>query len=216
MIQRTIKILGYTPFIFLANGYWMLSNRQIFENIINQITHSSENMNSAHDFRSMLQLTTATPMLAISITILMIATLRTCCNEKMRKMGYDISSTTFEVQENLPNFYEAVKLSETSWFVAESRYLRYNYNFSFASNTMITRLEKEKFVPKKAIQGLAWYNILFNPAYARAFNYVSVDTPNREKMIGDIDGGCDQSDLVALIINLGFLRHAKDFEFRAG
>ena len=130
-------------------------------------------------------------MLAISVAIFLIATLRAFCSEKMRKMGYDISSTTLQVNENLPNFFEAVKLSDTSWFVAESRYLRYTYNFSFANKPMIDRMDNEKHVPKKAVQGLAWYNILFNPAYAHDFNYVPVNTPNREKMINDIDGGCD-------------------------
>lgn len=35
MTINAINVLSYAPVLFLFNGYWMLSNRQIFENIIN-------------------------------------------------------------------------------------------------------------------------------------------------------------------------------------
>lgn len=41
MTVNTMKLLSYTPILFLFNGYWMLSNRQIFENIINRIEYST-------------------------------------------------------------------------------------------------------------------------------------------------------------------------------
>ena len=36
MTKNAMNLLSWTPFIFLLNGYWMLSNRQMFENIVNQ------------------------------------------------------------------------------------------------------------------------------------------------------------------------------------
>lgn len=66
-------------------------------------------------------------------------------------------------------------------------------------------------MPKKAITGLAWYNILANPHYAQAFNYVSVGQANRTKLIKDAvwdDKYHDeQSDLVCALINLAYLRY---------
>ena len=35
MTVNAMNYLSYAPAVFLFNGYWMLSNRQIFENIIN-------------------------------------------------------------------------------------------------------------------------------------------------------------------------------------
>lgn len=42
-------------------------------------------------------------------------------------------------------------------------------------------------VPKKPIQGIAWYNLMANPMYVRAFNYIEIDVPNRENLIVDGD-----------------------------
>ncbi len=63
------------------------------------------------------------------------------------------------------------------------------------------------------------YDILANPDYADAFNYVATDIPNRSDYIIDDDEDEDnddaQSDLVRVVLNLGFLtrRQAKKFAF---
>ena len=35
MTVNAMTILSYTPIIFLLNGFWMLGNRQMFENVVN-------------------------------------------------------------------------------------------------------------------------------------------------------------------------------------
>ena len=61
-------------------------------------------------------------------------------------------------------------------------------------------------MPVRPISGPAWYNILSNPAYARDFNYIAVDTPHRSTLIIDEDSddenNCEQSDMVDILINL--------------
>ena len=42
MTVNAMKLLSYTPILFLFNGYWMLSNRQIFGNVVNSLTYSTE------------------------------------------------------------------------------------------------------------------------------------------------------------------------------
>lgn len=74
------------------------------------------------------------------------------------------------------------------------------------------KLDREKIVPKKPMQGLPWYNILCNPAYVSDFSYFSVDMPNRNTFIVDDDSDeendCEQSDIVCILINLAYLRHS--------
>jgi len=41
MTVNAMNLLAYTPIMFLMNGYWMLSNRQMFENTINSLTYST-------------------------------------------------------------------------------------------------------------------------------------------------------------------------------
>ena len=47
----------------------------------------------------------------------------------MNKWGFTMSSNEIEVDENLPNFFEAVKLSDADWVVYENSNLRDNYGF---------------------------------------------------------------------------------------
>ena len=48
----------------------------------------------------------------------------------MNKWGYVISKREIVVDENLPNFFEAVTLSESEWIIAENQNLRKVYGFN--------------------------------------------------------------------------------------
>lgn len=45
---NAFKMLKYAPLFFIANGFWMLSNKQIFDNIWNYIATSNDTMLSNH------------------------------------------------------------------------------------------------------------------------------------------------------------------------
>ncbi len=115
------------------------------------------------------------------------------------KNGYAISNQVISVDENLPNFFQAVKLSDADWMVFENKNMRENYGFNFIPETVEKRLDDWQLA-KKPIQGVAWYNILANPSYARMFNFIEVNVESREDLIvdGDEDEGndCEQSDMV--------------------
>lgn len=76
--------------------------------------------------------------------------------------------------------------------------------------------------PKKSIQGIAWYNVLANPDYSSAFNYIECSVPDRSNLIvdDDDDEGNDneQSDTVQVALNLGVLNRkiAHDMPFGKG
>ena len=42
--------------------------------------------------------------------------------EQLTKWGYTISSQKIEVDENLPDFYDALKITDKEWFKTENRY----------------------------------------------------------------------------------------------
>ena len=48
MAKNAMQLLSYTPLLFLINGYWMLSNRQMFENVVNKVTLTTDSMPSDH------------------------------------------------------------------------------------------------------------------------------------------------------------------------
>jgi len=56
MTVNAMNLLSYTPLIFLMNGYWMLSNRQMFGNVVNSLDYSTEQMSSGHGFETISEL----------------------------------------------------------------------------------------------------------------------------------------------------------------
>mmetsp|Transcript_10851 Transcript_10851/g.14605 ORF Transcript_10851/g.14605 Transcript_10851/m.14605 type:complete len:219 (+) Transcript_10851:2354-3010(+) len=124
MTDNAMQMLTYTPLLFLINGYWMLSNRQMFDNVVNKIVFSTEQMSSAHKLSDMFQMSQATPLLVLSFAIFAVTIMRACCYAKIKEWGFSISSNVIEVDENLPNFFKAIKLADSEWFVKESRYCR--------------------------------------------------------------------------------------------
>ena len=55
MTKNAIRLLRYTPILFLFNGYWMLSNRQIFDKVINKLELLNHEMETSHTFSKILR-----------------------------------------------------------------------------------------------------------------------------------------------------------------
>ena len=103
------------------------------------------------------------------------------------------------IDENLPNFFQAVKLSDADWLVFENKNMRENYGFDFITKKVEDRLDDWQLA-RKPINGVAWYNLLANPYYSRQFNFIEVNVPDRSALIVDGDeddsNDCEQSDMV--------------------
>jgi hypothetical protein len=92
MTTNAMTLLSYTPIMFLFNGFWMLGNRQIFENLINQIADSNVEMLTSHDLSCLGRVTQASPMLIIGFCLFFIAAMQTFFPEQLRVWGFTISS----------------------------------------------------------------------------------------------------------------------------
>ena len=68
-------------------------------------------------------------MLLIAIPLLVITVLRRQFYHLMEKWGFTLSKVEINVDENLPNFFEAVKLSDADWMVFENANMRNMYGF---------------------------------------------------------------------------------------
>lgn len=53
--------------------------------------------------------------------------LRIVAYPMLAKWGFVISKNEITVDENLPNFFAAVKLKDVDWFVSEANYLEKQY-----------------------------------------------------------------------------------------
>ena len=65
------------------------------------------------------------------------------------------------VDEDLPNFFKCVKLSQANEIVKEQENMRDNFGFIHNDPDTFDML-KETRMPKKACQGSPWYQILSN------------------------------------------------------
>lgn len=110
MTVNAMRLISYVPVIFLANAYWMLSNRQIFENVTNKLEMTGTEMESSHTWNELLYVKPSTPILLVCIVIVVIAVIRTVIPDRIKKWGFTISSNEFEVDENLPDFFDALKI----------------------------------------------------------------------------------------------------------
>ena len=131
-------------------------------------------------------------MLLITLAFCVIIVLRASIYPILVKWGYTLTRTEIVVDEDLPNFFRAVKLGDADWVVHENANLRKNYGFGFVPESVEEKLDDWQLA-KKPIRGIAWYNLLANPYYSRMFNYIEMNVPNREDLIvdGDDDEGND-------------------------
>ena len=79
-------------------------------------------MPSGHSLGTMFSMSQATPMLLVSISLIVIHIGRSYFYDTMSRLGYSITSTVIEVDENLPNFFKAVRLNDANWVVDEHAY----------------------------------------------------------------------------------------------
>ena len=90
------------------------------------------------------------------------------------------------VDEDLPNFFEAVKLGQADEIIEEYYNMKNKYGFEVYDRNVIQKLESIGTPTKWAMQGTPWYSMLSNPDYADDFNYINCKVKDRVKFIKDI------------------------------
>ena len=86
----------------------------------------------------------------LATMILVLVTMNLLFRETLENFYFAEKDNIIEVDENLPNFFSAIKLSDAEWFCKESNYLKNRYHFTFANKIVVDRMEKIP-VPSKAI-----------------------------------------------------------------
>jgi hypothetical protein len=129
-----------------------------------------------------------------------------------------MTSKDIEVDEDLPIFFKAIRLSQAEEVIKEQQNMRDNFGFIHNDPDTINTLDATR-VPKKAVQGTPWYQILSNQRYANEFYYVGAFVNEREKIIEDGYSEskndshsewekkirCEQSDMIMILLNLAFI-----------
>ena len=110
LTTNCLNKLKFAPLFLIFNGYWMLSNEQIFDGRWKFIEKASLGMLSTH--RVSFTVNWATPVLFMCVAaVIMRATVVILNDKKLRKLGFAMTSKDIEVDEDLPNFFKSIKLS---------------------------------------------------------------------------------------------------------
>ena len=116
---------------------------------------------------------------------MLIIVVQTLFSEHLQRWGFTLQEHDIEVIEDLPNFFEAVKLYHADQIIKEFENLRDNYMIEIQRPDFVARLAAMP-TPKTAIStGTPWYSILSNPLYAEDFCYIGAEIADRNKYIKD-------------------------------
>lgn len=139
-------------------------------------------------------------------------------DEYLQKSGFSLQKDEIRVDEDLPNFFSAVRLNQADEIIKESDNLRDNYCFEIEDPQTLEILD-HTHMPKKAIVGTPWYTVLSNPEYSESFAYFGAHIDERDKLIKDGDDGTgnngEQSDIVMILLNISAIPDevARKFNF---
>jgi len=117
----------------------------------------------------------------------------------------------FEIDEDLDNYFKVLDKGDRQWSRIEEKNARHVMGMKILTDETLHRLHeyRHEFAKKLMCEGVHTYDILANPLYTDDFQYFSAVRTDRDKCIVDDDTNEDndaaQSDLVRMVLNLGFL-----------
>jgi len=126
MTKNTLRLLKLAPIMLLMNGYWMISNKQIFGNVWSYLDEDTDTMMSGHVLGE-FTIDWATPLEATAIASLLILVSQVIFAPFLQLWGFTMQGKDIIVDEDLPNFFTAIKLSQADEVVLESRNCKRNY-----------------------------------------------------------------------------------------
>jgi len=138
LTKNALEKLKYAPLMMIFNAYWMLGNKQIFSNGVSLINNTLEKMRSGHFFQ--IQVDHTSPLLLMCAASVFLILIQKFFDESLKKWGFSLQAKDIEVDEDLPDFFETVKLSMADELLAEELNMRNNFGFSYNDGDTIDEL----------------------------------------------------------------------------
>lgn len=228
-----LKVLMLAPIFQLSFGYWFLSNKQLLSNdYLRPKLDSTQPYDSRHYIAEALNPTTSFHpadmvqsalyvylvfYVARNVEFVMNFLLKFPLFRWFGNLDFDIN-----VKENLDMYWKCLDEDDREYSIEEES----NNNNCLNLRTMLDYSRKQLIANKTgrmSLQNLHCYDILRDPQYYQAFQYVAANTPGRAQIIkdgeeyGPDDGMTSeyQSDLVRLVLSLAYLndKQLHDFKF---
>ena len=135
--NNAIKMLRIAPVFLLVNGFWMVDNKAIFDNVWTYRMLATDSMKSNHLFEG-FKVTHSTPILMFVIFAAGLKVILALVDEDTIKMwGFTLSRQEMEVIEDLPNFFEAIKLKHAHLIISEYHNIKDRFGFEIEDAEVI-------------------------------------------------------------------------------
>lgn len=182
--NSVLSILKYAPLMLLFNGYWLMDNRQFFDNAWHYKDKVTQHMWADHLPEYRVCQSSPLFLMALTCTILIVVQV-IVPEELMLKWGFTMSQDEMSVDEDLPNMFTALMLSEAEKIIAENRQMMNEFGFELSESWLIEKLENTQW-PEQAISGTPWYAIMCNPIYVEDFAWLGPHVKDRNLYIKDM------------------------------
>jgi len=117
--KSVLGIMKYAPLCMLFNGFWLLDNKQFFENVWGYKNKTTEFMKSQHFVA--IKVNQSSPLLLAGCLCAIVCMIQVIVSEEtLQRMGFTMAMDSLDVDEDLPNFFEALPVSEATRILAEN------------------------------------------------------------------------------------------------
>jgi hypothetical protein len=191
-----LALMRWAPLVFFLFGYWIMGNKQIFNNTVVAIDFKNVPTIADHNGWPWDSNGPAIPLFFFFIFFCLGMLLDECLAKQLKKCGLASEFDDVEVDENLGNYFETLPgFVRKSWFTTEV----YNTNKLGIKMMGLGAYEQMRTIKgkRKILKNSPNYEILSNPAYVTAFQYVPVqERDNIEE--------ASTSDMVTSMLYMGF------------
>jgi len=145
LTNNMISLFYWSPLLMLFNGYWMLSNPEIFSNSYQYIPTTISGMKSSHYVNSVLNTVNwASPIALMAASAIFLIAMTKIFGDYLMQWGFSLQEKEIEVDENLPNFFEVIKLSQADEVVIEEQNMKKNFGIQINDPDTIELLDNTK------------------------------------------------------------------------
>lgn len=144
MTVWSIKISEWTLWLSLPFSFWIMGNRQIYDNAVYPIQYSTDIRLSGHVqvFDEDPAFDYTAPLLVFFIAFVAYEII----DFLGRKMGF-ISPFTFEYFEDLPNYYDAIEIDDREDLINECNYYKEKYDMTY-NKAFVSRIQDTRYNDK--------------------------------------------------------------------
>jgi len=166
--EACIRDILWSPIFYYGIGFWMFSNRQIFENVVEPIDFSNSVVRYGHTFKSIFERIYPGDPLIIFMIVHLIACLAS--NTSIQKKLYNPETLQLLKTNNNKhgNYYSSLSLADKMWFQAEEEFLRKRYGIERIAQARIDKMMKTP-PGDKTMTRVPFYDMLANQKYRFMF-----------------------------------------------